>query len=393
MRNSLLIIVALFTLFSCGEESKKVDSTYGFEIVGQLDNATEGMIYLDRFGKSSSVKVDSAEVSKDGKFVLTGTTKTPDIFILHTDKSNFSYLIVDKKETVKLSGDMTNLKTGLSVTNSVGTAQLFELNTHIGALQSQLDSIQGLYDQIEDKENNKGAIGDLGRQSQGLIDAHTDYLRNFIKANSGSLSSIAALYQQVGRQRLISPDLDLPYFVMVDSTLMSKYPNNYHVKEFHRNYIAMTTEQREERVRAAVIGVGSIAPEITYPDPSGQMRSLSDLKGNYVLLDFWAAWCRPCRMESPTLVANYAKYNKKGFEIFQVSLDKEKNAWIGAIEADKLTWPYHVSDLKHWKSAPAKLYNVQSIPANYLLDPEGKVIASNLRGAALGQKLAEIFGE
>jgi len=109
------------------------------------------------------------------------------------------------------------------------------------------------------------------------------------------------------------------------------------------------------------------------------------------LLDFWASWCAPCRGENPNLVANYKKYHDKGFEIFQVSLDQSKDSWIKAIKADQLNW-HHVSDLKYWSSAPAKLYGVRGIPANFLLDKDGKIIAKNLRGPALGMKLKELFG-
>jgi peroxiredoxin len=136
---------------------------------------------------------------------------------------------------------------------------------------------------------------------------------------------------------------------------------------------------------------GAEAPDFTQPNPDGKNISLSDFKGQVVMLDFWASWCRPCRMENPNVVKAYNKYHKSGFEILGVSLDKTKDKWVQAIAQDGLTWP-HVSDLGGWASKPAGLYGVSSIPATFLLDREGKIMARNLRGPALEDKLKEIFG-
>ncbi len=135
---------------------------------------------------------------------------------------------------------------------------------------------------------------------------------------------------------------------------------------------------------------GTMAPEIALPNPDGDIMKLSDLRGNYVLIDFWASWCKPCRMENPNVVRMYKKFENENFEIFGVSLDRNKEKWLEAIAKDQLEWP-HVSDLKFWQSTAAELYNVKSIPFTVLIDPEGKVIATKLRGAALEQKLDEIF--
>ncbi|MEY3444954.1 MAG: hypothetical protein RLZZ519_3235, partial [Bacteroidota bacterium] len=136
---------------------------------------------------------------------------------------------------------------------------------------------------------------------------------------------------------------------------------------------------------------GGTAPDISAATPDGKTMKLSDFRGKIVMIDFWASWCRPCRMENPNVLLAYNKYHSKGFEILGVSLDQEKGKWLDAIKQDGLIWN-HISDLGGWGSQPAKAYGVNSIPATVLVDKEGKIIARNLRGPALEEKLKEIFG-
>lgn len=138
---------------------------------------------------------------------------------------------------------------------------------------------------------------------------------------------------------------------------------------------------------------GEMAPDITLTDPSGKKQSLSSLKGKVVLLDFWASWCGPCRRENPNVVKIYNKYKDKGFTVFSVSLDKTKESWVQAIQADNLTWSSHVSDLKGWASSAAALYGVKGIPATFLIGKDGKIIAVNLRGEGLEAELQKIYNE
>jgi len=169
----------------------------------------------------------------------------------------------------------------------------------------------------------------------------------------------------------------------VIKALQSKYPDNPLVTE------RFAIESKPANPTA----IGSMAPDLAFPNPEGKILKLSDLRGKVVLLDFWAAWCRPCRMENPNVVKDYHKYHDKGFEVYSVSLDKDKNSWLKAIQDDGLIWPNHVSDLKYWSSEAAAIYGVTSIPATFLIGKDGRIIAKNLRGEALGNALEELLGK
>ncbi|NEN23495.1 TlpA family protein disulfide reductase [Cryomorpha ignava] len=209
---------------------------------------------------------------------------------------------------------------------------------------------------------------------------YKDYLTGTIDSDSTSVANFSVL------QRL-NADQDWEYFLKVRNGLNSRLKGNPFYDQLANNIAQLENKKKAE----SAFGPGAVAPDIVLPSPEGKEIALSSLRGNYVLIDFWASWCKPCRIENPNVVKMYNKYSDDNFEIFGVSLDKDRAKWIEAIAADKLTWP-QVSDLGFWNSAAAQLYNVRSIPYTVLLDPEGKIIATKLRGQALEAKMESIFG-
>ncbi len=178
--------------------------------------------------------------------------------------------------------------------------------------------------------------------------------------------------------------LDVPGYEKTHEKLIASLSDSLKKLQLVQEYI-------KEFNKRKITAIGAVAPEISLPDTNGNIVKLSQFRGQYVLVDFWASWCRPCRYESPNLVEAYNKFHDKGFTIFSVSLDADKSSWLKAIHKDKLGQWTHVSDLKYWQSEAAKTYGVNAIPSNFLLDPEGKIIAKNLRGRRLVEKLTEIF--
>jgi peroxiredoxin len=199
------------------------------------------------------------------------------------------------------------------------------------------------------------------------------YAASFIDKNPSSFSNLAAL------QLFSNKEASFPYFEKVSIAMKQKYPDQKNLKPFY-DYVDKMKK----------LNIGSLAPEIKLNSPEGKEIALSSLRGKIVLVDFWASWCGPCRKENPNVRKIYADYHSKGFEVFSVSLDKDKSAWTKAIADDKLTWT-HVSDLGYWQSSVVPLYDIKGIPMTVLLDKEGKIVAKNLRGEQLAAKVAELL--
>jgi peroxiredoxin len=235
-------------------------------------------------------------------------------------------------------------------------------------------------------------IESLDSMAQSYLNEINTFTKQYIDKNITSLVSLVALYQQVAPNvYVLNPVSDLKYFIKVDSSMSASYPDYEPVISLHQQVGELVAGMSPETAVTTVSGSGAEAPEISLPTPEGDTVKLSSTRGSVVLLDFWASWCAPCRQENPNLVSAYDKYHSKGFQIFQVSLDKTKEAWMRGIQEDHLDKWIHVSDVQYWNSIVVPLYSIESIPTNFLLDKNGRIIASNLRGEQLQTKLAELF--
>ncbi len=377
---SLVILIG-----SCKEQ---VDH---FTVSGEIKNANGIKLFLEELQTNNIVVVDSVILNNEGNFSFEGQSEIVKFYALRTSPTNYLTLIINPLDQIIINADGRDLARNPEIINSEESKAILQLRTHLELSVQKIDSLGLYYKSVIGTKEQFEIRDSLANVSRNIIDNHIEFTKDFIVENINSLASLMALYQQIAPRRyVLNPNEHLWYFNLVDSSLMSLYPQSEAVKNFHAQVEDIKAKTHTATINHTDLDIGSVAPDIVLPNPDGDTISLSSFKGKYVLIDFWASWCRPCRVENPNLVRCNEKYNAKGFEIFQISLDKKREAWIEAIEKDQLHWT-HVSDLQYWNSVPVKIYNVQGIPANFLIDRQGKIIAKNLRGDILEAKLSEIF--
>jgi peroxiredoxin len=344
----------------------------GVEISGVFTNSQKEKVLLEELGMQQSTPIDSTIIGDDGEFKIVSKVSGKGFYRLSLNQNNFVILILDSGETIRLTGDAQNLAETYTVEGSRDSEKLWELNNFLKQNYRQRDSIQQVFQEYMYHPDRDSIGKALETEFEESIAELRQYIKSFIENNPESFATLAAIEQ-------LNPDTDFEYFRMVVNNLSERYPESPYVK-------ALNNRIREMERTA----IGSPAPEITMKTPDGNILSLSELRGQVVLIDFWASWCRPCRVENPNVVRMYQKYRPKGFEILGVSLDREHSAWVNAIKEDNLTWK-HISDLQFWDSPVVKQYGFSGIPYTVLVDREGKIIAKGLRGPELEQKLEDVL--
>lgn len=385
MKKIIPFIIFTIAIFSCKQEEDF------FTVSGRISNGNGEKIFLVELTNSSINVLDSIILNEEGTFSFKGQTDIPKFYALRTNSSNYLTLVIDHLDQIIIHSDIKSLWRNAEITGSETSNEILNLRRTLEGNIFKLDSLAGNFKLSIGTRNYYKSKDSLKIASEEIINNHVEFSKSFVQKNASNLAGLMALYQQIApRRNVLTIQNDFEYFNLIDSSLMNLYPESEAVKKLHLDVKEYKRQLKEADQINALVGIGLPAPEILLPTPDGDTLALSSFRGKYVLLDFWASWCSPCRAENPNLVKTYQKYHSKGFEIYQVSLDRSKDAWTSAIEKDQLEWT-HVSDLKFWNSNAAKTYKIQAIPASFLLDKQGKIIAKNLRGDLLEAKLSEIF--
>ncbi|WP_339865627.1 TlpA disulfide reductase family protein [uncultured Algoriphagus sp.] len=361
-----IVLLILLSIFSC--EEKKVNDGK-VQISGTIENAPAGAVILSQFTESRPKVLDTLQLDNKGKFEYEVAVDSPTFYELNLYGQK-SVRLALFKDDVKVAYDFSNPES-LAIEGSKDSQEMLKIEKLMEAYQTKVNALNEAYYKAMG-ENDTEAIKQIQTDAMALESNQSTEVKNVINSMGDSFASLAAI-------GLLNPKNDFQFMDSLVAKLDEKYPETKTIIQL---------KQQLDDMRA--LSMGQVAPEIELPNPAGETVKLSDLRGKYVMIDFWAAWCKPCREENPNVVKLYNEYKDKGFEVFGVSLDRTKEAWVDAIAEDGLTWT-QVSDLKYFNSVAAELYQVNAIPATYLIDPDGKIIGKDLRGPSLRAKLEEIF--
>ena len=330
MKKNLLVIAVIALVLGYACDTKE---TGGLSLEGSVKDVSEGTVYLQKFRNKTFFVIDSAAIN-NGEFHFSKEVELPEIYGLTLDTTKGSFLVFLDANPATVVLDSSNYYRNTTIEGS---------------------ELHNLYAEYRSRRHVQ--------------------IDSFIREHPASLVSAYALYRDFSYR--LSPEEIKSNIQLLDPSLHNT-PYVEVLKE-----VAATLE---------VVSIGNPAPDFTVNNTEGNPVQFSEQlsPGRYVLLDFWASWCGPCRRSNPGKVAAYEKYNEKGLDIFSVSLDKSRENWLEAIEKDNLTWT-HTSDLLHWDSEPAKLYGIRAIPSNYLINDQGIIVAKNLRGEELEKTLEDLL--
>ena len=383
-------LLVLFISIACFSGFAKETNV---EINGVIKNGEGRTIYLQTFKNDKSVLIDSATIKKNGKFSFNLSVLEKNFFSLSIsgkEKNEIALLILDNKDNTVINFN-SNVQDFGTIYNVQGSHECDVIEDYVKIITN--------YQKKRNVETNKyqDPTSKLNKDSIKTIidgiDNNFKSIRNkFIVKNQYTLAVIITASS-------LNPQQDFSLYKTIRDGLLKSAPESEYqiafskqVDQIEKQLEAQQKQQQEQQELKNLTAIGNSAPELNFNNPEGKLITLKSLRGKYVLIDFWASWCKPCRMENPNVVKLYNKYKDLGFTVFSVSLDNNVERWVNAIRQDNLSWPNHVSDLKQWRTEATKIYGFRGIPYTVLIDKEGKIIAKNLRGLSLEAKLKELFG-
>lgn len=385
IKNLFFVALALFTL-----KANAGIST----ITGTLSNAEGKKLYFEQYVKGVLQKLDSVKLDKTGKFTFKATHDKVEFYRISTKSTDFAVFITSPNEKISVTGDAEKLNKTYKVKGSVYSSHIKEFSDVVNNYVVERDTISARFKRAmaagKTEESEK-----LGKDLGAAYDKFLVNRNEFLKKYPNSPATFAVMSH-------LNPQTDYDLIKKIELALEKTMPGSFFYEQVKSNTRKIEEAKLAEELKAKeaerlaksreLTQPGKIAPDVIMADSMGITKTLSKLRGNYVLLDFWASWCGPCRAENPNVVRNYRKYKDKGFTVMSVSLDTDRTKWLAAIKKDGLEWPNHVSELKGWQTSVLPNYGINSIPYTVLIDKEGKIIQTNLRGPALEAKLKEIFG-
>lgn len=381
VKKILSIALALTALtFACKKPN-------GFVINGKITNAEGKYLYLEELKVSSSVPVDSMELEKDGSFKFEGKIGYPNFYLLSLNKNNFVTLLVDTTEKISVYGDAANFSRDYIVQGSSGSLLVQELNNMLTKTKHKIDSIRNHVNAFRMRGDYSDQRIKWDQEMDDIKQSQIRYSTNFIQKHPFSLSCVLALYQKFDDSNYIVQDLQS--LKVAASALNSFFPKSEHVKALYANTQRLMAQEKNSKMQQFIAQNGVNSPEIKLPNTNGRDVSITSLTNKVVLIQFWSALNRDSRIQNEALVELYSKYKSRGLEIYQVSVDTDRTAWLNAIEQDGLNW-INVGDMKGSVLA-ANLYNIQTIPSNYILDKERRIVAKNLQGPSLDRAIGELI--
>ncbi len=370
----IIVLLSVVVLLAACQEKK-----YGaFIVSGQIEHAPGQKVYLQElpFAEQQPIVLDSVSLKDKGMFELRGIGKEEGLYRVVIENGP-DVLIVNDNKSIKLKMDVNNYRF-YKIEGSPASESLHTLFEKYRSNDSTLYLTFMKLDSLQKANVPDSVLGLVRAQRDEEIKAMNTVVKDFIDQSN----SPAARYYALGMASRTMKQEDVLALATKSADKFKEHSGLAKIKSL------LTVQQKPATPSYALLN--QQAPEINLPDVNGNAFKLSSLRGKYVLVDFWASWCGPCRKENPNVVRAYNQYKDKNFTILGVSLDSEKEAWVKAIKDDNLTWK-HVSDLKQWESSMVPLYQFDGIPFNVLIDPQGKIIATSLRGEDLENKLAEVL--